>query len=280
MENDTSVEIVLKDKEGKETVLKETVALLKDEVIDSSFMSVKALTEYYETEIQDAKDSEILLSLHLKATMMKVSDPILFGHCIRVYFKKAFDKHGDYLEELGADPNRGLTSVYSVLREKAPAAQAEEIIHDFEACYEGEDRPWLAMVDSDRGITNLHAPNDIIIDASMPVVIRGKSGWGESFSVSLVTTLWFGVGLVWLFCYKTTNLVKLTTCLDSGKMWNKLGEMEDTKCLIPDRCYATTYQEAITYVKTKGQFDVATMGSVVRIMVAEHLRKVFFLNSS
>ncbi|KAL7560569.1 hypothetical protein ACA910_001435 [Epithemia clementina (nom. ined.)] len=223
MERDTAVEIVLTDTQGKETIMKEKVALLKGEVIDSAFMSIKALTDYYETELQDAKESEILLSLHLKATMMKVSDPIMFGHCIRVYFKSAFEKHGDLLQEIGANPNRGLASMYEVLREKVPD-KAEEIIKDFDACYEGEDRPWLAMVDSDRGITNLHAPNDVIVDASMPVVVR-----------------------------------------DSGKMYNKLGEMEDTKCLIPDRCYATTYQEAISYVKIHGQFDVATMGSVANV---------------
>ena len=171
MDSDTAVEIVLTDTNGTETVLKESVKLLKGEVVDSSFMSAKALEEFYEAECQDAKENELLLSLHLKATMMKVSDPILFGHCIRVYFKAAFDKHGATLEEIGANPNRGLASVYEVVKEKAP--NADEIIQDFEACYEGEDRPWLAMVDSDRGITNLHAPNDIIIDASMPVVVRG-----------------------------------------------------------------------------------------------------------
>lgn len=222
MEKEGAVEIVHKDSEGKETVLRESIPLLKGEVIDSSFMSIKALKDFFETEIQDAKDTEILMSLHLKATMMKVSDPIMFGHCIRVYFKDAFAKHDDYLNEIGANPNRGLTSMFEVIRNKAPKEKAEEIINAFEACY--ETRPWLAMVDSDRGITNLHAPNDIIIDASMPVVIR-----------------------------------------DSGKMWNKMGEMEDTKCLIPDRSYATMYQEAVTFVKTHGQFDVATMGNVANV---------------
>jgi isocitrate dehydrogenase len=178
------------------------------------------LQDFYEQEIDEAKESEILLSLHLKATMMKVSDPILFGHCIRVYFADCFKKHGAVLEEIGANPNSGLASMMAIMDKKLPAEQAAQIKADLDACY--DNRPWLAMVNSDKGITNLHAPNDIIIDASMPVVVR-----------------------------------------DSGKMWNKLDEMEDTKCLIPDRCYAGIYQEAISYVKTNGQFDVATMGSVV-----------------
>mmetsp|Transcript_25237 Transcript_25237/g.69693 ORF Transcript_25237/g.69693 Transcript_25237/m.69693 type:complete len:793 (-) Transcript_25237:114-2492(-) len=222
MEHESSVEIVLEGSDGQVTVLKEDIPLLKDEVIDSSFMSVKQLQDFYETEIQDAKDADLMLSLHLKATMMKVSDPILFGHCIRVYFKDAFAKYGDFLDEIGANPNSGLASMFDVIKAKANPAKATEILDAFDACY--ETRPWLAMVNSDKGITNLHAPNDIIIDASMPVVVR-----------------------------------------DSGKMWNKLGELEDTKCLIPDRSYATAYQEVISFVKTNGQFDPATMGHVPNV---------------
>ena len=221
MTDRTNVEIVLEKDGGETVVLKDDLPLEAGEVIDASFMSVKKLREFYETEIQDAKDTEILLSLHLKATMMKVSDPILFGHCIRVYFKDAFDKHADVLEEIGANPNSGLASMFEVMNEKLPAEQAKAIQDDFNACY--ETRPWLAMVNSDKGITNLHAPNDIIIDASMPNVVR-----------------------------------------DSGKMWNKDDELEDTKCMIPDRCYATMYQEVFSFVKTQGQFDAATMGNVVR----------------
>jgi isocitrate dehydrogenase len=220
----TDVSIVLEPDGGRvPIVLKESVALQAGEVIDASFMSIKALQDFYEQEIDEAKESEILLSLHLKATMMKVSDPILFGHCIRVYFADCFAKHGAVLEEIGANPNSGLASMMEVMDRKLPAEQSAQIKADLDACY--DNRPWLAMVNSDKGITNLHAPNDIIIDASMPVVVR-----------------------------------------DSGKMWNKLNELEDTKCLIPDRCYAGIYQEAISYVKTNGQFDVATMGSVVSEM--------------
>jgi isocitrate dehydrogenase len=216
----TSVCIVLETNNGDEIVLKDETPLQAGEVIDASFLSIKALVDYYEQEMEDAKESELMLSLHLKATMMKVSDPIMFGHAIRVFFDRAFEKHGSTLQEIGANPNGGLTSVMDTVSRKLPADQAVAIKADFEACY--EHRPWLAMVNSDKGITNLHAPNDIIIDASMPVVVR-----------------------------------------DSGKMWNKLNELEDTKCLIPDRCYATMYQEVLTYVKVNGQFDVATMGSVV-----------------
>jgi isocitrate dehydrogenase len=203
------------------TILKESVPLTRNEVIDASFISIAALTDFYATEIKDALDDDLLLSLHLKATMMKISDPIMFGHAIRVYFAAAVDKHADTLQSINANLNHGLASLFELLDTKLPPEQAAAIRADFELCFEVQ--PWLAMVDSDKGITNLHAPNDVIIDASMPVVIR-----------------------------------------DSGKMYNRLGEMEDVKCLIPDRCYATVYQEVISYVKSVGQFDVATMGNVVR----------------
>jgi len=153
VKSDTSVKIEL---DGQ--VLKAEIPLLAGEVIDASFMSVKDLCEFYEREISEAADSEILLSLHLKATMMKISDPIMFGHCIKVYYKDAFAKHGKKLAELGANPNQGLAGIFSVVKEKCSDAEAKQIMDDFEACY--ETRPWLAMVNSDKGITNLHAPND------------------------------------------------------------------------------------------------------------------------
>jgi isocitrate dehydrogenase len=111
-----------------------------------------------EDEIKEAKETEILFSLHLKATMMKVSDPIMFGHCIKVYYKDAFEKHGETLKSIGANPNQGLASIFESVSAKCDEATAKQIMDDFEACY--EDRPWLAMVNSDKGITNLHAPND------------------------------------------------------------------------------------------------------------------------
>lgn len=169
----TNVKIEFTPKNGGPTqIFKESIPLEAGEVIDASSMSIPDLVAFYEQEIEDAKNTETLFSLHLKATMMKVSDPIMFGHCIRVYYKPAFDKHGATLEAIGANPNQGLASIFEVVKDKCDDATAKEILKDFEDCYESEDRPWLAMVDSDKGITNLHAPNDIIIDASMPVVIR------------------------------------------------------------------------------------------------------------
>jgi isocitrate dehydrogenase len=157
MKENTSVVIELEGPNGTK-VLKEDTPLLKGEVIDASFMDVKELCEFYEREITEAGDSETLLSLHLKATMMKVSDPIMFGHCIRVFYKDAWAKHGKTLEGIGANPNQGLAALFKAAKEKLPEAESSKIIADFEACY--ETRPWLAMVNSDKGITNLHAPND------------------------------------------------------------------------------------------------------------------------
>ena len=161
MPHDGQLEIVLEGSDGNSIVLKDTVNVVKDEVVDASYMSIRALTEFYENEIDDAKESEILLSLHLKATMMKVSDPILFGHAIKVFYRDLFAKHGDALEKLGANPNRGLANVLSTAKEKMSSEEYEAFMADLDEVY--ENRPWLAMVDSDRGITNLHAPNDIII---------------------------------------------------------------------------------------------------------------------
>lgn len=162
MPADADLQICLQPADGGETVvLKESVPVVKDEVVDASFMSIRALKEFYEDEMKDAKESEVLLSLHLKATMMKVSDPVFFGHCINVFYKKWLEKYGKTLQEWGANTNRGLGSVLAIAKEKASPDQYEEMLKDLEAVY--EDRPWLAMVDSDKGITNLHAPNDIII---------------------------------------------------------------------------------------------------------------------
>lgn len=158
MAADTDVIIEFTNKKGETKVMKESTPLEAGEVIDASFMSVSALQEFLEEEIQDAKDNEVLFSLHLKATMMKVSDPIMFGHCIKVFYKDAYNKHEATLKTIGANPNQGLASMYESIRDKLSESEAEAIIADFEACY--EDRPWLAMVNSDKGITNLHAPND------------------------------------------------------------------------------------------------------------------------
>ena len=173
IKDNTSVRIELIPKNGEPKVLKEDVPLEAGEVIDASFMSINDLTQFFSDEIEDANTTDILFSLHLKATMMKVSDPIMFGHCIRVFFKDVFDKHGDILDEIGADPKQGLASLLEAVQTKVDdRKKVKEIMADFKRCYGTDDRPWLAMVNSDNGITNLHAPNDIIIDASMPVVIR------------------------------------------------------------------------------------------------------------
>merc|ERR1719266_119969 len=151
--------------------------------------------------------------------MMKVSDPILFGHCIKVYFKDVFEKHAALFKELGINANDGLGSVYDKVKGHA---KEQDIKTDITATY--SKRPGLAMVNSDKGITNLHVPSDVIIDASMPVVVR-----------------------------------------DSGCMWNAMGELEETKCLIPDRCYAGFYDAVFDEVRKNGQFDVATMGNIPNV---------------
>jgi isocitrate dehydrogenase len=153
--------------------------------------------------------------------MMKVSDPILFGHAVSVFFKDVFDKHASTFREIGVNPNLGLGDLYRKI-ESLPESKRAEIENDIRATY--QKRPALAMVDSDKGITNLHAPNDIIVDASMPVVVR-----------------------------------------DSGKMWNPDGKLQDTKALIPDRCYATIYDVVLEDCKRFGAFDPATMGSVPNV---------------
>jgi len=161
---------------GAVTVLKDGLELQAGEVIDSSVMGKEALCAYLEKEISAAKDEGVLLSLHLKATMMKVSDPILFGHAVKVYYKDALTKHAEVLAQVGADPNNGIGDIYAKIAD-LPDEQRQAIEADLTACY--ETRPKLAMVDSDRGITNLHVPSDIIIDASMPAAIRSSGQmWG------------------------------------------------------------------------------------------------------
>ncbi len=218
-EQDVRYEFV--DKTGKVTVLKEKLHLLKDEVLDATFMSAKALRAFIEKEIDDAKKEGTLFSVHLKATMMKVSDPIIFGHFVSVFFKDVFEKHATTFNELDVNPDLGLGDLYLKLQ-KLPADKRAEIEADIKAVY--KKRPALAMVNSDKGITNLHASNDIIIDASMPVVIR-----------------------------------------DGGKMWNADGKLQDTKAIIPDRCYSQWYQEAIDFCKKNGAFDPSTMGNVSNV---------------
>lgn len=171
-----SVNIVLTQKDGQEVVLKSGLKLLAGEIIDAAVLSKKALVSFYEREIENAKAEDVLLSLHLKATMMKVSDPIMFGHVVKVFFKPVFDKHAALFAELGVDVNNGFGDVYAKIA-TLPADTRAEVEADIAAVYAA--RPALAMVDSDKGITNLHVPSDIIIDASMPAAIRSSGQmWG------------------------------------------------------------------------------------------------------
>ena len=164
-----TVKMELLTKSGKTIVLKPKVALQDREIIDSMFMSKKALLAFYEKEIEDAHKTGVMFSLHVKATMMKVSHPIVFGHCVKIFYKEAFEKHGKLFDELGVNVNNGMVDLYNKIA-TLPSAKQEEIKRDLHACH--EHRPELAMVDSAKGITNFHSPNDIIVDASMPAMIR------------------------------------------------------------------------------------------------------------
>ncbi len=215
----TRIEFVGDD--GERTVLKEKIALKAGEVLDSSVMNVRTLRKFFEAQIEEALNDGVLLSLHLKATMMKVSDPIMFGHCVAVFYKEVFEKHAALIEELGVNVNNGLGDLYTKLQ-SLPESQRTEIEADIEAVY--QTQPKLAMVDSSKGITNLHVPNNVIVDASMPVFIR-----------------------------------------DGGRMWGPDDQLHDCIAMVPDRCYATIYQEVIEDCKQHGAFDPATMGSVSNV---------------
>ncbi len=171
-----NLSIELTDGEHQVTVLREGIAVLKDEVIDAAVMSCQALRAFFAAETDAAKDDDILLSLHLKATMMKVSDPIMFGHAVTIYYKDVFDKYAELFDSIGVDANNGIGDVYAKI-EDLPVEQRAAIVADIEAVY--VSRPALAMVDSDKGITNLHVPSNIIIDASMPAAVRASGKmWG------------------------------------------------------------------------------------------------------
>ncbi|MGE0350211.1 NADP-dependent isocitrate dehydrogenase [Hydrogenophaga sp.] len=171
---DVKMELITKS--GKTLVLKPKVSLLDREVIDSMFMSKKALLDFYEKEIEDAHKTGVMFSLHVKATMMKVSHPIVFGHCVKIFYKDAFEKHGKLFDELGVNVNNGMVDLYNKIA-SLPQSKQDEIKRDLHACHEG--RPELAMVDSAKGITNFHSPNDVIVDASMPAMIRNSGKmWG------------------------------------------------------------------------------------------------------
>lgn len=172
----TTAKITFEGTDGSSTVLKEAVPLQAGEIVDATFMSKKALVKFLEEQIDDAKAKGVLFSLHMKATMMKVSDPIIFGHCVKVYYKDAIAKHADTLAKLGVNFNNGIGDLYAKIQ-SLPEDQRAQIEADIEAVY--ADRPPMGMVDSDKGITNLHVPSDVIIDASMPAAIRASGKmWG------------------------------------------------------------------------------------------------------
>lgn len=221
LENEDNFKIKFVGKDGKETVLKESLKLEKGEVVDATKMSARDLQDLYQKAIDEAKKRDVLLSLHLKATMMKVSDPIMFGFAVKVYFKDLIAKHKETFEKIGVNFNNGLGDLYSKL-DQVDSNKKAEILADIDTVY--AKQPRLAMVNSAKGITNLHVPSDVIIDASMPAMIKG-----------------------------------------GGKMWNKEDKEEDTLAMIPDRCYATTYQVVIEDCKKHGALDPKTMGSVPNV---------------
>ena len=206
----TDVRIEFAATDGGLTILKEKVELLTGEIVDTAVMNVAALRAFFATSMDEARRTDTLLSLHLKATMMKVSDPVMFGHCVSVYFREALDKHADVLEEVGANVNNGLSGVLEKLT-ALPADKKAEIEADLEAVY--ATRPALAMVNSRRGITNLHVPNDVIVDASMPNVVRdGGRMWNADDELQDT------VAMVPDRCYATMYQALIEDCQAHGQL--------------------------------------------------------------
>ncbi|MFZ9955576.1 MAG: NADP-dependent isocitrate dehydrogenase [Flavobacteriales bacterium] len=214
---DVKIEFVAAD--GTATVLKASTPLKAGEIIDTAVMSLSALKAFIAKEIEDAKAKNVLFSVHLKATMMKVSDPIMFGAIVDVYYKEVFEKYATLFAELGVNTKNGLGDVYAKIAGHPQQAEVEAAI---QAVYAKSAA--VAMVNSDKGITNLHVPSDVIVDASMPAMIR-----------------------------------------TSGQMWNAAGKAQDTKAVIPDRCYAGVYQATIDFCKKNGALNPVTMGSVPNV---------------
>lgn len=216
--NAGDVSIVFENANGEKTTLKE-LPVQTGEVLDSTYMSVNALVQFLEEQVADARDKGVLFSIHMKATMMKVSDPIIFGYAVKAYFKAIWEKHGATLDELGVDERNGFGDLIAKI-ENAP--NKDEILADIQAVY--DNGPDIAMVNSDKGITNLHVPSDVIIDASIPAMIR-----------------------------------------TSGQMWNKDGQQQDTKVIVPDSSYARLYATVVDFCKENGAFDPTTMGTVPNV---------------
>jgi isocitrate dehydrogenase len=209
------------DGDGDVTVLKPDFPVLAGEVVDAAVMRRGALDAFLGEQVAEAKEQGVLFSVHLKATMMKVSDPIIFGHAVRAYFPAVFSEHGDALVAADISPNDGMGALLKAL-ERVPEDDRAAINEAIEAAY--RDGPGLAMVDSDRGITNLHVPSDVIIDASMPAAVR-----------------------------------------TSGQMWDRDGDLQDTKFVIPDHSYADLYAETVNDCREHGAFDPATMGTTPNV---------------
>ena len=216
-----TLKIKLINNDDEHLLLKDEIKIQANEIIDMASMNASKLKAFFTEEIKSSKEKNILLSLHLKATMMKVSDPIIFGHAVTTFYAVCFKKYAQLFKDIGVDAKNGIGDVYSKIR-GLPDNQRIEIEKELSDTY--KNQPSLAMVDSDKGITNLHVPSNVIIDASMPAAIRS-----------------------------------------SGQMWGPDGKLHDTNALIPDRCYATIYQEVINFCREHGAFDVTTMGSVSNI---------------
>ena len=221
IKNTDNLKIKMIDENGTSHILKEKIEVKVDDVIDAAKIDIKKLKAFFDNEIQSASKEDVLLSIHLKATMMKVSDPIIFGYAVKSFYSDIFKKYANTLDELGVNERNGIGDLYTKIND-LPENKKKAIVSDIESLY--KERPPLAMVDSDKGITNLHVPSNVIIDASMPAAIKS-----------------------------------------SGKMWGPDGKLNDTKAIIPDRCYARIYSEIINYCKRNGAFDVTKMGNVSNV---------------
>merc|ERR1711970_262890 len=240
-----SVSITLHCADGTTKVLKEGLKLQAGEVIDATKMNVKALCEFFEAEIQDCFDRKLMMSLHMKATMMKVSDPIIFGHCVKIYYKDVFAKHGALFAELGVNPNNGLGDVYDKIKGHPKQAEVEA---DIMAVY--ETRPGLAMVDSDKGITNLHVPSDVIVDASMPCVVRdGGKMWNKDDALEDVKCM------IPDRCYAGAYGAIIEDCQAHGQFdWTTMGHVSNVGLMA---------QKAEEYGSHDKTFEIAAKGTVV-----------------
>jgi len=240
-----TLKIVLKGADGSETVLKESLPLQAGEVVDSVCMSKAKLIEFFEKEITDCFDRKLMMSLHMKATMMKVSDPIIFGHCVKVYFKDVFAKHGALFEELGINVNNGLGDLYDKIKGHPMQAEVEaDIMKQYET------RPGLAMVDSNKGITNLHVPSDVIVDASMPCVVRdGGAMWNKDDALEEVKCI------IPDRCYAGAYGAIIEDCIANGQFdWTTMGNVANVGLMA---------QKAEEYGSHDKTFEIPQAGTVV-----------------